>query len=107
MRFFIAIVALSCLVALCNATYVSLYSNAGYYKYYESNDGKCHSVDSRFGKGPTQVSVSGYRTILYGDSVCQYSVATVDSSNGVWSTVPGGVLSFYSYTVDIPTYFST
>ncbi|KAJ2694266.1 hypothetical protein H4218_005696 [Coemansia sp. IMI 209128] len=95
MRSYILLAVLSCLLALCNATYIG-FGNATFIKAYEALDTKCHKIEPWFLGNNNRISVSGTATYVFGNDDCTNLVAVGYHSKNVWQAVSRPIRSFYS-----------
>ncbi|KAJ2742234.1 hypothetical protein GGI20_004626, partial [Coemansia sp. BCRC 34301] len=77
----ILLAALSCLLALCNATYVSLSIAPGKFIRYENEGTSCMQVDPMFNGTKNQVFVAGSTTMLYARDDCSFLVSMAYTDN--------------------------
>ncbi|KAJ2324754.1 hypothetical protein GGI00_005235, partial [Coemansia sp. RSA 2681] len=84
MRYFIVLVVLSCLLAVCNAyRKVTLKNEEGVEETYESDDRYCHRVGRKFNGKKNYARVTGGPTRYYEDSECKKWVLTDNNGDGV------------------------
>ncbi|KAJ2335193.1 hypothetical protein GGH91_005529 [Coemansia sp. RSA 2671] len=95
MRSYLLLAVFSCLLALCNATYLGI-SNATSFTNYEALDTKCHKVESWYQGKNNKITVSGSATYVFGNDDCTNLVAVGYHSKGVWQAVSRPIRSFYS-----------
>ncbi|KAJ2740878.1 hypothetical protein GGI20_005563 [Coemansia sp. BCRC 34301] len=86
MRYFVVLVVLSCLMALCHAASsayrkVTLENNNGR-ESYDSDTLGCYKVGSKFREGPVNVRVTGGKTAFYSDSMCHEWLGSDETGNG-------------------------
>ncbi|KAJ2034614.1 hypothetical protein GGI08_004855 [Coemansia sp. S2] len=95
MRFYILLAVLSCLLALCNSTYVSIF-NGTKFKSYEALNTECRKVDPWYLGKNNKVTISGTVTFLFSNDDCTNMVGVGYHTNMVWQAVSRPIRSFYS-----------
>ncbi|KAJ2896428.1 hypothetical protein IWW38_002021 [Coemansia aciculifera] len=98
MRCFIIIAVLSCLLALCNSTYVVI-SNLKISKPYQVQDTLCYTTDPIFNVTVNQavhniIAISGHPTSFFANSDCTYMVAMAYDTAGKFIDVYRPIRSF-------------
>ncbi|KAJ2487671.1 hypothetical protein IWW37_005157 [Coemansia sp. RSA 2050] len=95
MRSYFLLAVLSCLLALCNATYIGI-TNGAVLKNYEALDTKCHKVDPLFLGKNNRISISGTVTYVFSNDDCTNLVGVGYHTKNAWQAVSRPIRSFYS-----------
>ncbi|KAJ2687356.1 hypothetical protein IWW39_002998 [Coemansia spiralis] len=100
MHFYSVLAFLSCVLALCHATYVSV-SDSKTYKTYEVFDARCHKTDRIFEGNRNLVFISGYPATFYANDNCTKIVGMSYWGTTAWQQVHKPIRSF---SVEEPKY---
>ncbi|KAJ2741396.1 hypothetical protein GGI20_005218 [Coemansia sp. BCRC 34301] len=96
MRFYLVLtIVFSCLLALCNSTFIGI-SNATSFKNYEALDTTCHKVDPWYNEGKNKITVSGTATYVFANDDCTNLVGIGYHTPWVWQSVARPIRSFMS-----------
>ncbi|KAJ2025699.1 hypothetical protein IWW39_002999 [Coemansia spiralis] len=93
MHFYSVLAILSCVLALCHATYVQV-SNLQTMKIYEVFDTRCYKTDQIFEGNRNQVLISGYPTTFFANDDCTYTVGMSYWGTASWQFVLKPIRSF-------------
>ncbi|KAJ2490184.1 hypothetical protein IWW37_003370 [Coemansia sp. RSA 2050] len=95
MRSYFLLAVLSCLLALCSATFIGIANNT-VLKNYEALDTKCYKVDPWFLGKDNKISISGTATYVFSNDDCTNLVAIGYHTKGLWQAVARPIRSFRS-----------